>query len=329
MKTILTYAVEAFHHSKKAILTFWAALAAIWGVFNSLLSQETGWNVLAIISIIGILYAIWKYSVWFYHIVKGRMTVPFFGKRKTTLLRNDYQENMDYLLHQLSSQKLDKFAFVMGIDMTGDLSISSEGGVVYSVLKYLNENYMCVDEKNTSEPVKPIDYIQKSLNEHVAKCQAEDPSYKLNYGVCVEVSLNLRPINATDTDSAIPCNLILTANSRKEVPNDKNMEERMLDDNQSNIIVPNVFDYLMKTSWYEGVMIGVMGTNGMRQSYQVIFSQIINQFARVCYKDSRSPLESLYISIREKDYNNSHMSLSNLERYVRQCAEYYSTWAQE
>jgi len=120
--------------------------------------------------------------------------------------------------------------------------------------------------------------------------------------------------------------LILIANSRKETPFDKNLEERMMDDNKSNIIVPKVFDYLLKANKYTGAMIGVMGTNGMGQSYQVVFSQIINQFARICYKDRRCPLLHLYISIREEDYNRSHMTLSHLERYVRQCADYYSTW---
>jgi hypothetical protein len=71
-------------------------------------------------------------------------------------------------------------------------------------------------------------------------------------------------------------------------------------------------------------MLGVMGTNGMRQAYQVIFSQIINQYARICYKDDLNPLLHLYISIREKDYSK-RMTLSQLERFVRQCARYYTS----
>ena len=95
-------------------------------------------------------------------------------------------------------------------------------------------------------------------------------------------------------------------------------------DNKSNIIIPKVFDYLLHTNRFSGAMIGVMGTNGMRQTYQVIFSQTINQYARICYKDKQNPLTHLLISIRESDYSKWGMSLSQLGNYVRTCAKYYS-----
>jgi len=245
------------------------------------------------------------------------MTVSLFKKREVTLLRNDFQENMHYLLHNLSQEDLDKFAFVMGIDRTGDLSISSESGVVHWVLKYLNDNYRCGQES-------PLEYIQKELNKYLDNHPHVEDINKLAYGTCVEVNLDLQPIGASTDMKDISCNLVLIANSRKEVPYEKNLEERMNDDDMSNIIVPMVFDYLLSTNWYSGAMIGVMGTNGMRQAYQVIFSQIINQYARICYKDDLNPLVQLYISIREKDYSK-HMTLSQLEKYVRQCASYYTS----
>lgn len=319
MKKIIPYAIEAYHHSKKSILGFITFLVAIWGMFNFFLSQKLGWYVLSMLAIFGFIFAFMKYSFWFYHIVKGRMTVPVFGKRETTLLRNDFQKNMDLMLHDLSSDELEKFAFIMGIDRTGKLDISSTGGVVYSVLKYLNTNYMCEEQC-------PVDFIQQVIDKKMETLLAKGKEHDLDYGVCIEVKMKLQSIHNTESISIIPCNLILIANSRKEDPKDKNLEERMTDDNQSNIIVPKVFDYLLKTNWYGGAMIGVMGTNGMGQSYQVIFSQIINQFARICYKDKHCPLYHLYISIREADYSRSDMSLSHLEKYVRQCAEYYSTW---
>ena len=106
--------------------------------------------------------------------------------------------------------------------------------------------------------------------------------------------------------------------------NDKDKSEALKDDNMSNIIIPKVFDYLQESNKFSGAMIGVMGTNGMRQPYQVIFSQTINLFARICYKDKQSPLSKLYISIREMDYVNWNMTLSQLGDYVRQCAHYYT-----
>ena len=313
----LVYAKEAWHHSKKSILAFTGVLVGVWGVINSLLNQEIGWQVLSVFFVVGLLYAICIFLYWFARIRKGRMSVSLFKKREVTLLRNDYQENMHYLLCNLSHEDLDKFAFVMGIDRTGNLSISSESGVVHWVLKYLNDNYRCGQEL-------PIDYIQKELNKYIDNHPQVEETNKLAYGTCVEVNLDLLPIGGSSDMKGIPCNLVLIANSRKEVPNEKNLEERMSDDDMSNIIVPKVFDYLLSTNWYTGTMIGVMGTNGMRQAYQVIFSQTINQYARICYKDDLNPLVRLYISIREKDYRK-RMTLSQLEKYVRQCACYYTS----
>lgn len=318
MKNFLSYAVEAYHHSKGSVLSLIAGLGFIWGIFNNLLSKEIALYTLAILSGLVLVYALIKYFSWLRHVIKGRMMVPIFGERKITLLRNDYQKNMDYLLHHLPQHDLDNFTFVMGIDRTGNLSISSKGGVVYSVLSYLNENYNCCQEL-------PIDYIQKELNNYINTHSHADELNKLPYGACINVKLKLQPKDEMRLADEIQCNLILIANSRKEVPNEKDMEENMMDDDKSNIIVPKVFDYLQKTKKFTGAMIGVMGTNGMRQSYQVVFSQIINQYARICHKDNLCPLNHLYISIRDKDYIHSHITLSHLEKYVRHCAEYYST----
>ena len=311
------YAEEAWHHSKKSILAFTGVLVGIWGVINSLLNKDIGWQVLMVLVVVGLLHAICVFLYWYVHIKNGRMSISLFRKREVTLLRNDFQENMNYILHNLSHEDLDKFAFVMGIDRTGNLSISSESGVVHWVLKYLNDNYRCGKEL-------PLDFIQKELNNYLDNHPQVEETNKLAYGTCVEVKLLLQPIDASTKLNDIPCNLILIANSRKEIPNEKNHEEWMSDDDKSNIIVPKVFDYLLSTNWYRGAMLGVMGTNGMRQAYQVIFSQIINQYARICYKDDLNPLLHLYISIREKDYSK-RMTLSQLERFVRQCARYYTS----
>lgn len=318
MKTKFLYAIEAYHHSKKSVLSLIAGLGFVWGIFNNLLSMEIALCVLSVLSVIVLLFTLYKYTSWYLHVYNGRMMVPIFGKRKVTLLRDDFQSNMASLLCNSTCQEMRKFAFVMGIDRTGNLSISSEGGVVYSVLKHLNDNYVCGQEE-------PITFIQKELDKYLENYAHVDELNKLAYGTCVEVNLELTLKDKEKAD-IVPCNLILIANSRKEVPNDKNREERMLDDDKSNIIVPKVFDYLLSTNRYTGVMIGVMGTNGMGQSYQVVFSQIINQFARICFDRRPCSLVNLFISIREQDYNRSHMTLSNLEKYVRECAEYYSTW---
>lgn len=318
MNELKTYAIEAYYHSRKPVIGFFAGLTAVWGIFNSLIPTETGWYCLSVLAVIGILYAILKFSILLRQIVNGKMTVPFWGKSRITLVRNDFQNNMDHLLHVLDSQELESFAFVMGIDKTGRLDISSESGVVHSVLQYLNENYKCEDKK-------PQDYIQKVVNAYLADSSHQDEYGQIAYGKCVEVRLLLTPINNTGNSIGIPCNLVLVANSRKKFPGEEQLKETMLDDDQSNIIVPKVFDYLFDSKKYKGAMMGAMGTNQMGQSYQVVFSQIINQFARILHndKDNKCVLQNLYISIREVDYRRS-TTLSNLVKYVRECTSFYT-----
>ena len=296
-------------------MAFIGALTAIWGVFNSLISQEWGWKVLTAFAVVGVVYAIVIYFKWLYRIVKGRMSNVLFKTRKVTLLRNGFPENMDILLNGLPKSDLENFAFVMGIDRSGLLDISTKGGVIYAVLKYLDENYQCGE-------VLPSKITQQQLNNYLTNHNIKDG---LAYGTCVEINMNLSLHESSgESTEVIPCNLILVANSRKVNYTDQKYAETVDDDNKSNIIIPKVFDYLLHTNRFSGAMIGVMGTNGMRQTYQVIFSQTINQYARICYKDKQNPLTHLLISIRESDYSKWGMSLSQLGNYVRTCAKYYS-----
>lgn len=312
--SIFVYAKEAYHQSKKSIIAFIGTLVAIWGAFDSLLNKEWGWKVWTVLAVVGSAYAVYVYFKWLRRIIKGRMTNNLFKTRKVTLLRNGFPENMDIILNGLIKTDLKNFAFVMGIDRSGLLDISTKTGVVYAVLKYLDENYRC-------EEKLPSIVIQQQLNNEIQNLKEG-----LAYGTCVEINLNLSPYdNTAETPRTIPCNLVLIANSRKVNYMDKKFAEMVEDDNKSNIIIPKVFEYLLRTNRISGAMIGVMGTNGMRQPYPVIFSQTINQYARICYLDRQNPLVHLYISIRESDYRGKWgMSLSQLGNYVRTCAKYYS-----
>lgn len=313
--SVYVYIKEAYHQSKKPILTFIGGLAAIWGVINTLLGQIEGRYIFAVMALMGVFYAIYKYSYWFWSIKKGRMSVTLLKKRNVTLLRDGYPENMEKLFHELSQEELQKFAFVMGIDRTGNLRISTKGGVVYAVFNYLDKHYQCKEQL-------PSIVAQQQLDDFLKHYQPVHPLNKLAYGTCVEIHLTLSPVGSSDNQN-IPCHLIFIANSRKEAPNDKDKAEALNDDKMSDIIIPKVFDHLLGTNKFEGVMMGAMGTNGMRQRYQVILSQTINQYARLNYKDEQNPLNHLYISIREQDYTKWNMSLSQLGEYIRLCSKYY------
>ena len=310
---------EAFIHALRFFVFIFGIFAAGWGVFNYVISDEAKkQNVLILFIIVILSLVLIVFVIRLIGVIIGRMTVRLVGKNKVTIRRDDYQNNMDWILRGRHGMQLDRFAFVMGIDRTGKLDISSTGGVIHSVLQYLNVNYRCFDDEGIiiKEGNGPQIFIQKVLNDYMAKKKT------LAYGECVSVHLRLQSKKTVDQTSIIPCHLILIANSRKI---DKNNDDNMSDDNTSSIIVPCVFNYLLKRNInVEEMMIGVMGTNGMKQQYKVVFSQIINQFARYCYDemDKKRP-KHLFISFREEDYSKGDNTLSQLERYVRQCSRYY------
>ena len=322
--TAFMYFKDACKDSRLRINAFCGAVFGTWGLIGSFFCKEVTFYVLSFLACITIIFALYNILVLYRKLSGGRLDVSLLGERKVTLLQNGYPENMELLFQEKSAEELKNFAFVMGFDRTGNLSISSLGGVVYSVLKDLKARYHCLDEKGNS--ITPLEEAQRQVKDYLKKHEQDwvDETNKLNYGDCVEVRLNLIPRQNTGKD-AIPCNLILVANSRQNNPEEGNTpSEDLNDDNQSNIIVPKVFDYLLRVKSYTGVMIGVMGTNAMGQKYSVIFSQIINQYARLFYKEKRVHLGQLYISIREKDYKAHNMTLIQLTDHVRRCALYYT-----
>ena len=250
-------------------------------------------------------------------IFNGSFDVAIVGDREITIKRNDFQLNMDNILSGWEEQALDDFVFIMGIDKRGNLGDSSGGGVVRSVFEYLNANYYCANDHCTT--IIPQDSIQAQLNDYLKQKRRRKT---LAYGECVNIDLRLYKNDSTEgKKTPKPCHLVLVANSYRKR---KNGQEVLEDGGMSSKIVPFVFDYLHDAR-YTSAMIGVMGTNVMFQRYQVIFSQIINQFARLCYSNE-THLKNLYISIRENDYEKSKVTLSQLVKYVRQCADYYARW---
>lgn len=323
IQKFFSFVREAFINAFRFFLYVFGIFAAGWGVFNYIISDPEKKQkvlVLFLIVIFSVVSVVFVFRL--IGVIKGRMTVRLIGKHKVTIRRDDYQNNMDSILKGRQGVNLNRFAFVMGIDKTGKLDISSTGGVIYSVLLYLNSHYRCIDENGRiiRKGNGPQEYIQKVLNNYKGERET------LEYGECVMVHMRLRSKITPHKNDIIPCNLLLIANSRKDKDaDDNNSDDNMSDDNTSSIIVPSVFNHLLiKKIHLEGIMIGVMGTNGMKQPYKVVFSQIINQFTRFCYaeKDGYNS-KRLFISFREVDYSRGNVTLSQLERYVRQSSRYY------
>lgn len=311
-----TYIKEAFHQSWKPISFVGGICFGAYGYINNFVEKPAAWYILLSIIILIILYACYQILSRRKRIAQGRLSVSINDKQNVILLRDDYQKNMDKLLNELSEEQLQRFTFIMGVDRTGDLSVSTKKGVVYSVLDYLDNNYHC-------NQTKPRDVAQEQLTNYLDK---KDKKI-LSYGECVEIHMIITPIN-DKSGKAInkPCNILFIANSEHPYPDDENMGECITEGGMSYTIVPEAFRHIEKAQLYNGVMIGAMGTNAANQDYRVILSQTINQFARIYLSNgSKDSLYNLYISIREEDYYDRHqMTLSQIADYVRHCAQFYT-----
>ena len=254
-----------------------------------------------------------------YLIVKrGSMTVELLHNHRVQLRRDDFQVNADYLLHHLTREQLRDLVMVMGIDYTGIMELNTPRGVAYYLLKYLNENYTVNGEM-------PSEVVQKRINHYCDTHPTKDPIFRLKPCACVETRMMLTSKQHPE-EEPLPCNLLMVANSQKEDYSDDMRIEAIKHNGEANLVIPSIFNYLKDTKTYTSMLIGIIGSNGLKLPYLSIFSQIINQFAWLGFIDKDVLLQDVYISIREQDYQGIwEVSLSQLESYLRECSKYYPT----
>ncbi len=258
--------------------------------------------------------------------ISGNISIPLCG-RTVTLLQDDYQENMVRLMEKTGEEEAKKTLYIMGIDMSGDLSISTEKGILHDVIPLLDRDFVHFMPGDASSKKTPSEEIRAQIDEYLAKKQKEQKADRtesgLAFGECVRIDLTLKRRNQPDGKTYY-CNLLMVANSKKIHEGDEKQKEKVEDLGKSYIVIPGALDYA-NGSGCSQVMIGVMGTNGMAQPYQVMFSQIINQFARIAIKDEHpEDLRQVYISIRESDYSRWKANLSQLEAYAQTCSRFYN-----
>lgn len=314
---------NAFGIAKDEIIGIFTLFFTIWEVCGVVsgakdLRQLVFGGLIAAIAIC-LLFFLWGLR----KAISGNISIKICDKT-VTLLRNDYEINLNNLLHSMPSTEQAKTIFVIGLDQSGSLAKSTRKGILSSVLALLDSSFICNNGNLPSTEIQQqID--GKLLEKNTG---AADNNAPFSMGDCIEINLVLKEISkkkiSKKSDERFLCNLLLVANSKKIFPDDEKQIEKVTDENETYLIIPQILDYL-NGSGYSYAMIGIMGSNGLSQPYQVIFSQIINQFARVCIKNNDSDdLKRLYISIREKDYLRWNVSLSQLESFVQACSKFYN-----
>ena len=308
----MKYIKEAIRLSFNQLKIIFSIFLAIWGILSGIFRTELLFQVLYICLLLIILISCINVGHWYIKIKRGFLSLKLMHERQVTLMRNSFEINADYLFKHMSQEELRTFVMIMGIDRTGKMKLNTTQGVAYYMLKYLDEHYSC---NNTLPSVE----IQTQIDIYCDKKTCTDSEYRLAYTDCIEIKMNLVPQKAMGKE-IIPCNLIMVANSRKtEIDSIECLEG----DGTTNIIIPAIFEYLKKKDSYKSAMIGIIGSNKMSQPYNVIFSQIINQFMRISILDRSFSLKHLHISIREEDYHRWQLSLSQIEAYVYACSRFY------
>lgn len=322
MKNKIKYIKEAIKLSKTQLIAAVSVFLSIWGVLNVFFNQSQLWWVLFVCGIVLLIVTLAIIGNWYYKVVQGSLTVTILQSRKVTLIRNNFEVNAAYLFSHLPKTELEELVLVMGIDRIGLLDVCSANSVAYDLLKWLEKNYNFQGESPTKE-------IQRQIDDYCENTLKTKEFLRLPYGTCIEVRMKLTS-NLFPEEEPTPCNLLMIANTRKKNYENSMMKEALADDKTANNIIPDVFKYLQEVRHYKSVMVGVMGSNNVGQPYQVVFSQIINQFARVCIFEQSIQLNHLYISIREEDYYNRwNLSLAQLESYLQECSKYYQKNANE
>ena len=316
---VLETSKNAFEIAKDEIIRVFTLFFTIWEICGVLSGAENIRRLVfaGLLSAIAVSFLIFLWGLW--KAISGNIKIKICNKA-VILLRNDYDVNLNYLLHDLSPAEQSKTIFVTGFDQSGKLSVSSHKGILFSVLNLLDSSFICNDGNIPSAE------IQHQINRKISEKNSNsiDKKAPFSMGECIEIKLILKE-KEQKRDACFSCNLLLIANSKKIYPDDEKQIEKVTDENETYIVIPKALDYL-NGSGYRFVMIGVMGSNGLSQPYQVIFSQIINQFARICIKNNDSTdLKELYVSIREEDYSRWNVSLSQLESYVQACSRFYNT----
>lgn len=303
-----TFFKEAVHKSAGKIFAAITVVSVIWGFVANLIPNKWAWYILLGGLIVLIVYSTVLISIQLRRIKSGILEEKIREGRSVTVIRNGYEENLDFLLRTLPREELKRFVFISGIDICADLSVNTKNGTTYCILHYLDRGYRCTDNSVPSEETqRQLDAYRKGR--------------KLDYGETVFI--NLRLLSKTETEpEETYCNIMFVANSRKENYDNPQMFESLKEDGQSPVIVPSIFNNLDKAKDYTGAMIGIIGSRSLYQPFPVVYSQIINQFARISYQEGAGPFK-LYVSIREEDYIRWNCSLSQLAEYVRECIKLY------
>lgn len=212
--------------------------------------------------------------------------------RKITLIRGDFQDNLDYALENKLVNP-DQLIVATVIDRTGDLNRLSSGGILQDLCPYICEKFNC-------EMFQLQHYINQAKKEQLHHKSSDE---LMEFGDSILVKL---PIDSTGT-RFLYC--LFIANTERIPGSDK------IKGIDSREIVLKVFSRCIELGEQaKTLFVGAIGTNKFSFPYEVISAEILNAFVYSAKMD-QYPMNLIY-SVRNEDMNNAGVTSQSVYNYV-------------
>ncbi len=227
------------------------------------------------------------------------MEVSQSPRRTISIMRGDFQENMDYLIKTCPGE-LEHTVFAMGVDRSSRLDISSNAGILKWVCKRLLDDYNVT-----------LDKLQELLDEaKVSQLGHPDGGQEMQFKDSVLLSV---PI--TSDGAELTLQLLLIANSQKNAVYYSSHNVDAVEGVDSREIIIEVFNQCKRLGdRARNLLVGAMGTNGLAFPYEVITAEIMNCFA-YSVRTGSAP-HNLYYSVREEDMRRHDVTVDEILSYI-------------
>ena len=290
---------ESLRLCRGSLSALWGFAATLWGLMTVALPFKTFWYIY--VSLLG-LAGLLSFVLVLRTLVLLRrpvVEVPVTRERRLFIMKDGFCENMERALTEPRYKGLG-VCFAMGIDCTADLSISTEKGIVASVIRYLDARFgiRLAQLQAAVDGAKTAQFPDKSC---------------LDFGDTLVVSL---PADGLDA----PIRLLLIANSRKSEEGLRIGDKELVEGSDHRRIILDLFARCAEIEC-DTLLLGAMGTNGQRFPYGVIVTEIINAYAFTLKSDSFP--RHLMLSLREADMRRHGLDQSELIPYVRYLTRLY------
>ncbi|MBO4838063.1 MAG: toll/interleukin-1 receptor domain-containing protein [Lachnospiraceae bacterium] len=228
-------------------------------------------------------------------------------RRTLYMVRGDYQDNMDHIIRE-KPEILDRTVFAAGIDRSSRLDISSNGGILKWVCRYLAEEYGISLETLQS-------LVDQAKMEQLGHASKDQP---LSFRDIVVIKVPL-PISK---ERPLFLQLLFIANSQKKKSYYASNNVDEVEGIDSREIILSVFNKCRALGdSASGLFIGAMGTNGLAFPYEVVTSEILNCFV-YAQRVQCSPRD-LYYSVRQTDMEKSGLTMDEILSYVSTVGHFF------